>query len=401
MGSDKLSDEGLDDGPPFISRVTNTLLAPLRPFVSRTAVTAYVGTVLFVVTAICMVFVSVFAYGLFYYNFIPQVGLERIVYLQFGEGHPWGTATLDSGLVSLQPYDVSVELELPRTPSNLAAGNFMLDLTLLSQPPTSESTGENASPLPISHSRRPAILSYTSPLIDFSKKVTFMPLYILGWRRETERLVIQMMERAEFSRGALDVPGSLRLELHSRGEMQVYGAKVAFRANLSGLRYSPRDFGPRRCHIHASNMYYSWVMYQWKITSFFVFTFMFWSVSMFSFSLSWIILPCFLSPTPTGGGDGEVKPEDELESQTLVKQEPDEALSLPEASSIGESHTKRELESEEDGESDSSPEQDPGPLGARAATLVASASGRGTATKYAEAAGLQQRRSHASGNSHA
>lgn len=31
-----------------------------------------------------MIFVSIFAYGVFYYNFIPQVGLERIVHLQFG-----------------------------------------------------------------------------------------------------------------------------------------------------------------------------------------------------------------------------------------------------------------------------------------------------------------------------
>ncbi|KAL2810679.1 putative adipose-regulatory protein-domain-containing protein [Aspergillus granulosus] len=253
MDSGKSSSEGLDydeDNSSFVSRITSALLTPLRPFISKNAVTAYLGTFLFFVTAICMVFVSVLAYGLFYYNVIPQVGLERIVHLQFGEGHPWGIATLDSGLVPFQPYDVHVELELPQTPSNLAAGNFMLDLSLLSQPSTSASSGDNTSPQIISRSRRPAILSYASPLISISKKVTFMPLYVLGWQREAERLVVRMMERVEFSRGALNIPGSVRLELHSHTEMQVYVAKVTFRANLTGLRYSL--YNPCRCPAHLT-----------------------------------------------------------------------------------------------------------------------------------------------------
>lgn len=39
---------------------------------------------MFFATAICMIFVSALAYGVFYYNFIPRVGLERTVHLQFG-----------------------------------------------------------------------------------------------------------------------------------------------------------------------------------------------------------------------------------------------------------------------------------------------------------------------------
>lgn len=56
----------------------------LRPFVSKRAQKAYLGIFLFISTAITMIFISTFAYGIFYYRFIPQVGLERLVHLQFG-----------------------------------------------------------------------------------------------------------------------------------------------------------------------------------------------------------------------------------------------------------------------------------------------------------------------------
>lgn len=113
----------------------------------------------------------------------------------------------------------------------------MLDLTLFSHSSTSAQTGENITAPPISRSRRPAILTYTSPLIDISSKISFMPLYVLGWKREAERLVVRMMEGVEFSRGAHNIPETLRLELNSKEEMQVYQAKVTFRTRFTGLRY--------------------------------------------------------------------------------------------------------------------------------------------------------------------
>lgn len=150
------------------------------------------------------------------------------------DGAPWGTATLGSGLASLQQYDVSVSLHLPRTPTNLATGNFMLDLTLLS--PHGSTGKPNASEALIANSRRPAILTYASPLVDTARKVSRMPLYLVGLQREEEKLEVQMMEDVEFSRGWRNVPSSLRLEIHSREQMQVYDVRVKFKARFTGLR---------------------------------------------------------------------------------------------------------------------------------------------------------------------
>ncbi|KAI9368911.1 putative adipose-regulatory protein-domain-containing protein [Aspergillus egyptiacus] len=372
MGSDSSSEEDFEYGTSYTANAMNRLLERLRPFFSKSAFTAYLGTFLFFMTAIGMIFVSIVAYAIFYYNFIPQVGLERVVHLQFGDGNPWGTAALDSALISSQAYDVHVVLELPRTPSNLAAGNFMLDLSLLPHPLKSARTGENTV-APISHSRRSAILTYASPLIDISTKVSFLPLYVLGWRREAEHLVVPMMERVEFASGANNRPQSLRLELHSQSDMQVYTAKVTFRASFSGLR---------------------WVMYQWRVPSFFVFSFMFWSVSMLSFSVSWILISCvFIKPEikEEEEEEDEIKAEDEEESEATVKKELLEESDLedvePYASSSSEAlRLKREIESDSEDESNQDPIMTP-------KTEALESSGSGTATENAEASGIQRRRS--------
>ncbi|GAB1203293.1 hypothetical protein APSETT445_001922 [Aspergillus pseudonomiae] len=239
MEFDYSSEEDADHKPTALTRTThnaqNALVRYTRPFFSKQAQKAYLGTLLFIGTGLCMLFGSALAYGVFYYRFVPQVGVGRVVHLQFGDGHPWGIASLGSELVSLQAYDVNVKLELPRTPSNLAAGNFMLDLTLVSQPSTSVLTGTNSSTFPLSRSRRPAILTYASPLVDTASKLSLMPFYVFGWTREAEKLVVPMMERVEFARGRRNLPESLRLEIHSNEEMQIYKATVEFKARFTGL----------------------------------------------------------------------------------------------------------------------------------------------------------------------
>ncbi|KAL3469526.1 putative adipose-regulatory protein-domain-containing protein [Aspergillus californicus] len=368
MDSNNSSDEGMDYGPSFATRVTSQVLEPLRFLVSKNALTAYLGTMLFCMTAVGMVFVSVFAYGVFYYKFIPQAGLESVIYMQFGDGNPWGTAMLDPGLIASQPYDVHVELELPRTPSNLAAGNFMLDLTFLSHPSMSARTGETTAP-PIAHSRRPAILTYTSPLIDISSKISFMPLYILGWRRESERLVVPLMEGVEFARGAHNKPESLRLEIQSPVEIHVYAVKVTFTTRFTGLR---------------------WIMYHWRTPSFFLFSYMFWSFFMVSFSTSWIAMTCMLimrgPMKDEEEEEEEIKAEDEGGSEGTVKKESvDPFPEFPRAGS-GDRIPSIKMEFESDEESNPDPIMTPN-------TGASEISGFGTATSTAEASGMQQRRS--------
>ncbi|KAK2809619.1 hypothetical protein FQN50_003676 [Emmonsiellopsis sp. PD_5] len=277
---------------------------------SKQAQRAYVNTILFALSSLLVLCVSVLAYILFYYNYIPQIGLERQVHLQFGDGHPYGTASLGSSLVSAQQYDVSVSLHLPRTPSNLAAGNFMLDLSLYSQPSSSSSQPATTEPiLPskdlIVRSRRPAILTYASSLVDTGRRISRMPFYVFGWKREAERVKVVMMERVEFAKGRGkegNIPAQLRLEIQSPERMQVYSAVVRFDARFSGLR---------------------WIMYNWRILSFVIFTSTFWFVSMICTSSVWIALANQEEPIiPTIARKPKLEAEEEGDaSDSSIKEE--------------------------------------------------------------------------------
>ncbi|KAG2412323.1 hypothetical protein HFD88_009880 [Aspergillus terreus] len=368
MEPEYASDEDADPQASVYSTAMNALAEFVRPFFSKKAQKTYLGIVLFLTVSTLMILVSAIAYGIFYYRFIPQVGLERVVHLQFGDGHPWGTTTLGPGLISRQPYDVSVELELPRTPSNIATGNFMLDLALLPHPPPSPQIQGNASVHPILRSRRPAILTFSSELVDTAAKLAFMPLYLTGWQREVERLQVNMMESVEFAGGWRNVPDSLRLEVHSSQTMQFYSAKVAFRARFTGLR---------------------WAMYNWKITSFVIFSFLFWNTFMASAGISWLIFASIYKGTWVHP-DPEIKPE-ERDDVVIKKEESAEPTSLLQTPPVpsndpAETKNKKEEEYQADDESDSDTTGVP-------AASPSGDSSRGTGLESAEARGLQRRRS--------
>ena len=156
------------------------------------------------------------------------------------EGHPHGTATLDTSLTALQPYDVSLFLHLPRTPNNQAAGNFMLDLSLLS-PAKPSSTAEKLLPESalkqrLAHSRRPAILTYASPIIDTASTLTGLPWYVLGWKTESEVVQVSMFDGVEFSKGWANVPQEVKLVIEADEKMQFYEVGVRIFAKFGGLR---------------------------------------------------------------------------------------------------------------------------------------------------------------------
>lgn len=124
---------------------------------------------------------------------------------------------------------------MPRTPSNIEAGNFMLDLQLLA-PGTPGSAWSSAKGEILAQETRPAILTYHSKVMDHVHKAAVLPLYVLGLKEESELLDVKLMEGVEFARGWKNIPATARLELQSDKNLQVYDAKVVFIARLKGLR---------------------------------------------------------------------------------------------------------------------------------------------------------------------
>jgi seipin len=211
---------------------------------------------------------------------------QLLMLLIFRDGpNPYGIAPLDSSLVSQQPYDIIVSLNVPRSPPNLAQGNFMLSLSLL--PPTYKpalqvsSTSILKSANTVSQeevlffSRRPAILTYTSRLVSLSERLLALPLYILRLRQESEILHIPMAESQSFPKGWKNVPGYVMLELQAGQEVQVYDVRVLFTARFGGLR---------------------WLMYNHRIISFLIFTSSFWFSEVLFTILGWLAVRAIFSP---------------------------------------------------------------------------------------------------------
>jgi hypothetical protein len=295
------------------------VLVPVRLATSRPAVKAYLSTLLFLTVSLILTAISTTAYALFYYSYVPQLSLEATLHLQYGDApYPHATATLDSSaLSSQQPYDISLELHLPRTPTNLAAGNFMLDLSLLSRP--SATTAAPAlgavllnSSTPLAHSRRPAILPYQSPLLSITHKIVALPWHTLGLKDlDADILDVAMFELMSFPRGWRNVPGVVKFELQSEQTLQVYSVRVLFKARFEGLRY---------------------ILYHYRVLSFLVFTSCFYMVSLTSTSIAWFLISSFFSPD-------SAQREKALDMRKKTKQEEGEIA-------VSNGHIKRETQSD-------------------------------------------------------
>jgi hypothetical protein len=97
----------------------------------------------------------------------------------------------------------------------------MLNLALISPDSTAPPTATPSETDVLAHSRRPAILTYASPLVDTVNRVAAVPFFLLGFRKEAEKLDVRMMEGLQFARGWRNVP-----------------KRVRFVARFVGLRYT-------------------------------------------------------------------------------------------------------------------------------------------------------------------
>jgi hypothetical protein len=130
-------------------------------------------------------------------------------------------------------------------------------------------------------------------------------------------------------------------------------------------------------------------MYNWKITSFVIFSFLFWNTFMASAGISWLIFASIYKGAWVHA-DPEIKPE-ERDDVVIKKEESAEPTSLlqtpPEPSNDpAETKNKKEEEYQADDESDSDTTGVP-------AASPSGDSSMGTGLESAEARGLQRRRS--------
>ena len=246
------------------------------------------------------------AYVLFYWSYIPRIGFSRTVHLQFDsfDSPPWGAANLAAELVSLQPYDVQIQLRVPRTKANTEIGNFMIETSLFAPGDKGSTIDDSRIPIAknedtnklLASSRRSAILTYYSPLVDLARKATELHWYILGWRLEAETLDIPVFEGVSFAKGWRNIPDTMQLHIQSPARMQIYDAKVIFKARFRGLR---------------------WIMYNHRIASAAVFITAFWGTEVIFTAICWTVLSIFIFSDP----NTSIKSEDQETKRIKAEEE--------------------------------------------------------------------------------
>ncbi|ETN37599.1 uncharacterized protein HMPREF1541_07221 [Cyphellophora europaea CBS 101466] len=316
------SDDNERPSPPALTELVRRLLRPLLnplhavlSFLSSPAfLRASISTLIFVCVSSLLVATSTTAYLIFYYYYIPPISLSIPLYLQYGVHNtaPYAVAEIPQGtLISQQAYDVRVDLEMPRTPNNLEAGVFMVDVRLLGAfdpvaeaPETLRQLLGNITALGgdgytvLQHSRRPAMLRYKSVLLGLASEMMNLPFHLVGFKDlDTEKVKVRMWEKAIFRRGSGNVPRGVRVEVATGGattglsemaagrQVQIYKAGLTFSARFHGLRY---------------------LVYNHRIVSFLVLTTTFYVVSIIAVGLGWAWLGRSIMPP---------------ESRPMIKQE--------------------------------------------------------------------------------
>lgn len=125
----------------------------------------------------------------------------------------------------------------------------------------------------LASSRRSAILTYYSPVVDLARKATELHWLILGWRLEAETLEIPVFNGVSFAKGWRNVPDTMQIQVQSLARMQIYEAHVIFKARFQGLR---------------------WIMYNHRITSAIVFIGAFWVTEILFTAICWAMLSVWI-----------------------------------------------------------------------------------------------------------
>ncbi|RPA83690.1 hypothetical protein BJ508DRAFT_360369 [Ascobolus immersus RN42] len=278
--------------------------SPLRPLTSPPALRAYLTTVLAILTALALLFLSSIAYIIFYYNYVPSAFVEKDIPLQYTFS-PDSLLTSPSihALVPLhgeirpdQPYDVHVLLEVPTSDHNSHLGNFMVSASVFSTTPSS-SEGSNTKVLEVS---KTGLLTYRSPMITTLRTLFLSPAYLLNLAKEAEIIDVPLLQSISFPSPPLSpsdqkwhhhlspptqpYPSSIHLSIHTPFTLtplgghqphllRIYTAKLRFVAKLKGLR---------------------WAMYHHRILSFLTFAGIFFFVMAWATAVVWWRIVAYL-----------------------------------------------------------------------------------------------------------
>ncbi|XP_016381084.1 BSCL2 lipid droplet biogenesis associated, seipin, like isoform X2 [Sinocyclocheilus rhinocerous] len=229
-------DSGVQDVGPQINglvvqilETTSVLLVRIRQKLLEMAI---------LICVILLVFwVALFLYGSFYYSFMPTANFITPVYFYRTDcpSPQHSVCSFPVANVSLlkngkhqvmtydQPYQITLELEMPESPANQELGMFPVKMTPYSK------AGQI-----VDVTARSAMLHYRSSLLQALGTVVFSPMLLTGASEQKQSVIVELY--SEFKDDSYKPTVGAVIEIHSQ-HIQIYRAHLYIFAHFTGIRY--------------------------------------------------------------------------------------------------------------------------------------------------------------------
>ncbi|GAA6108876.1 seipin isoform X1 [Tachysurus ichikawai] len=190
-----------------------------------------------------LLWVSIFLYGSFYYSYMPTVSFSTPVNYQYRSdcesadsilcSFPMANVSLlkngkEQVLMYGQPYQVSLELEMPESPVNEQLGMFMVKMSCYTR------DGKIVSSV-----ARSAMLHYRSSLLQTLSTFVFSPVLLTGLSEQKQLIEVELY--SDYRSDSYQPTIGAVLEIQAR-RVQIYSSQLRIHAYFTGIKYLLYNF---------------------------------------------------------------------------------------------------------------------------------------------------------------
>ncbi|XP_039976078.1 seipin-like [Xiphias gladius] len=184
-----------------------------------------------------LLFFATFLYGSFYYSYMPKAAFSTPVHYYYRADCEYSASSLCShpvANISLmrnkkhvlklgQAYRISLQLEMPETPTNQELGMFMIKTTCFSQDGSQ-----------MASSARSSMLRYRSNLLRTLRTVLLLPAFLTGATEQKQVLEVELF--SDYTDNPYAPLVTAIIEIQSN-KVQIYSSQLFVHAQFTGIRY--------------------------------------------------------------------------------------------------------------------------------------------------------------------
>ncbi|XP_028314535.1 seipin-like [Gouania willdenowi] len=196
-----------------------------------------------------LLWLATFLYGSFYYSYMPKATFSTPVHYYYRTdcesptsflcSYPVANVSLmknrNSVLTFGQAYQITLQLEMPDSPTNQELGMFMIKTTCFSQDGGQvASSSRSTRQMQSASSSRFGMLRYQSELLRALGTMLFLPAFLSSVAEEKQMVEVELF--SEYTDDPYSPSTTAVVEILSK-KIQIYSAQLQIHAHFTGLRY--------------------------------------------------------------------------------------------------------------------------------------------------------------------